>query len=865
MDYTCCVGLSLAYQEQILHQLFTSTFPLLQYKPKYPVSQAMSDKDLTTSGVSPEDRLQGSQQEEYGSAETIDLSSLLTEDVTSSGSFDIRSDIWATTFGKLTQALPIPALLIDQSHNIIVANQACGRISSEYEGILNTRFCELFPDPPVAQRVQALVQKVFSTREPGMDAGVIEIGAGRIWGRVTLRSIRIMEKKLLLVLVEDLTAEKAQLALKPKLNDELGREIIQQQKHERRLAESEKRYRQFVQTASDIIYQTDSKGFFTLVNLVGLRMSGYSAKELIGKHYLDLIPPDHKRAVKRFYGIQFVKRLPLTYYEFPMVSKKGDRVWLGQKVQLLMRDDTIVGFQAIARDITDRKNVEDALRESETRYKDLFDHATDAIYTHDLQGKFTSVNEAATTMLGYSREQLLKMDYKDIVDPEYLSVAEDNLQKKIQNGVGTTGPYEILARSKQGDPLWLEVTSRLIIKDGKTLGVHGTARSITERKGLEERLRQAVKMEAIGTLAGGLAHDFNNVLHVVLGYAELMLMGKETQDKDYQRARLIYDAAIRGRDLVNRILTFSRRVETKPRPVDLNHELNQVEHLLARTIPKMIDIELRLADNLGVINADPTQIEQILLNLALNAAHAMPDGGKLVFETRNVMLDEEYCRTHPETRPGEYVLLAVSDTGHGMEKEILDRVFEPFFTTKPRGQGTGLGLSMVFGIVKSHGGYISCDSNPGAGTVFKIYFPAADVEINLDPAFTLEMPTFGTETILLVDDEETIRDLGKEILTAVGYKVLTASTGREALEVYAKAQDEVSLVLLDLIMPQMGGKQCLEELLRINSNLKVLISSGYSANGSTDETHVIGARGFVRKPYNRKQLLRAVRQALELN
>jgi two-component system cell cycle sensor histidine kinase/response regulator CckA len=286
---------------------------------------------------------------------------------------------------------------------------------------------------------------------------------------------------------------------------------------------------------------------------------------------------------------------------------------------------------------------------------------------------------------------------------------------------------------------------------------------------------------------------------------------------------------------------------------------------LGRIIPKMVDIELRLANNLRPINADPTQIEQILLNLALNAAHAMPEGGKLIFETKNVEMDEEYCRTHPETRPGEYVLLTVSDTGHGMEKEILDRVFEPFFTTKQRGQGTGLGLSMVFGIVKSHGGHISCHSQPGAGTVFKIYFPATDTKIDLEPAPMQETPSLGTETILLVDDDETIRDLGKETLAIAGYKVLTASNGREALAIYANAQGEVSLVVLDLIMPQMGGKQCLEQLLKIDPKVKVLISTGHSSNGSAEETRVSGARGFVSKPYTRNQFLRAVRQTLDLD
>lgn len=823
----------------------------------------MGDNDFPNFDASEEVESPRLLSDESNGTETLDLSSLLTRDLTFSGSFDIRGDIWATTFGKLTQALPLPALLIDQMCNIVVANQACGRISREYEEILDTPFSGLFPDPPTARKAQALAEEVISNRKPKVGEGIIEIGDGKIWGRITLRSIRIMENRLVLVLVEDLTPQKRQLVLKQKLNEELKREIDQRERAESRLAESEKKYREVVETAGDIIYQTDRRGFFTLVNPVGIKMTGYAAEELIGKSYLDLIPPVHRKTVEMFYGTQFVKGLPITYYEFPLVTKQGETVWLGQNVQLLTEGEAVVGFQAIARDITDRKRAESALVDSEMRYKDLFDHASDGIYTVDLQGNFTSGNEAAARMLGYSREELLTVNFQDLVDPDYLPLAEKNFRMKIQNGVETTGPYEVLVHSKDGTPLWLEVTSRVVTKDRIPFGVHGTARDVTERKRLEERLRQAAKMEAIGTLAGGLAHDFNNLLQIVLGYADLIVIGKEKEEKDYQRARLIHDAATRGRDLVNRILTFSRRVETKPRPIDLNYELNQVDNLLRRTIPKMIEIELRLADNLRSINADPTQIEQILLNLAVNAAHAMPEGGRLVFETKNVVLGEEYCRTQLETKPGEYVLLTVSDTGHGMEKEILDRVFEPFFTTKNRGEGTGLGLSMVFGIVKSHDGHITCQSKPGAGTVFKIYFPAAEVEADWDPEATLLMPSFGTETILLVDDEKAIRDLGNEILTSVGYEVLIASTGREALDMYTKAQDEISLVILDLIMPEMGGKQCLEELLKIYPKLKVLIASGYSAVVSTEESLAGGARGFVSKPYNMKQLLRAVRHTLD--
>jgi len=800
---------------------------------------------------------------ESGGTETLDLSDLLTRDLTSSGSFDVRGDIWETTFGKLTQALPLPALLIDEGRNIVVANQACKRITREDEKILDAPFSSLFPDPTTATKLPAILEKVFSDRKPRVAEGMIQIGRNRIWARMTMRSMRIMENRLVLVLVEDLTPQKQQLAVKQKLNKELQQEIAQRELAERRLAESEKKYREVVETAGDIIYQTDGRGFFTLVNPVGLKITGYAAEELIGKSYLELVRPDHRKTVERFYSIQFVKGLPISYYEFPLVTKQGATVWLGQNVQFLTGDEAVVGFQAIARDITDRKKAEEALRESEMRYKDLFDHASDGMYTVDLQGNFTSVNEAAIRMMRYSREELLRLNFKDIVDPEYSPVAEENFRKKIQNEVKNTEPYEVLVRPKEGTPLWLEVTSRVIVEDGQPVGVHGTARDVTDRKRLEERLRQAAKMEAIGTLAGGLAHDFNNLLQVVLGYGDLIALGKEKHEVDYQRARLIRDAATRGRDLVNRILTFSRKVETKPRPIDLNHELNQVEHLLRRTIPKMIEIELHLSATLLSINADPTQIEQILLNLAVNSAHAMPEGGKLLFETKNVALEEEYCRTHLETRPGEYVLLSVSDTGHGMEKEILDRVFEPFFTTKERGEGTGLGLSMVFGIVKSHGGHISCRSKPGAGTVFNIYFPATAMEIG-DPATTLQMPSFGVETILLVDDEEAIRDLGKEVLTSVGYKVLTASTGRDALDTYAKAQDEISLVILDLIMPDMGGKQCFAELLKINPALKVLIASGYPQNVSTGETWASGAKGFVSKPYNMKQLLGAVRHTLDM-
>jgi CheY-like chemotaxis protein len=285
--------------------------------------------------------------------------------------------------------------------------------------------------------------------------------------------------------------------------------------------------------------------------------------------------------------------------------------------------------------------------------------------------------------------------------------------------------------------------------------------------------------------------------------------------------------------------------------------------MLERTIPKMIDIQLIVDRDIGTINADTTQMDQVLMNLAVNARDAMPEGGKLLIETADIVLDEEYAGTHLDAKPGRYVLLMVTDTGSGMDKDTLEHIFEPFYTTKGVGEGTGLGLAMVHGIVQQHGGHIICYSEPGKGTTFRIYFPALASAEKREKNAVGRMPSGGSETILLVDDDEFIRDLASRILTRVGYKILTASTGKEALEVYRARGHEVDMVLLDLIMPEMGGKQCLEGLLKLNPAVKVVIASGFSANVSTKEMLASQAKGFVNKPYDIRQLLGVVRSTLD--
>jgi len=430
-------------------------------------------------------------------------------------------------------------------------------------------------------------------------------------------------------------------------------------------------------------------------------------------------------------------------------------------------------------------------------------------------------------------------------------------------------PYQWEYRSSALERDFLATDRMIRWPDGRevkfqlAIDITDRTRAEQEKENLSSQLLQAQKMEAVGTLAGGVAHDFNNLLQVVLGYSELILSDERLPAPYRADLERINQAAGNAADLVQRLLTFSRKTEVNPRPLNLNRRIEQLQKMLSRTMPKMIEIDLILADDLAAINVDPSQMEQVLMNLTVNARDAMPEGGRLTIQTGNVTLDEHYCEIHLETKPGPYVLLSVSDTGHGMDKETVQHIFEPFFTTKAPGEGTGLGLAMVYGIVKQHGGHIMCYSEPAKGTTFKMYFPALVSGEEPHATEARALPPGGSETILLVDDEELIRDLGAKILTRAGYKVIASSNGQEGLEAYQARSHEISLVLLDLMMPEMGGERCLEELLKINPEARVVIASGYSLNGSTKDALRVAARGFVDKPYDVRQLLETVRDVLD--
>jgi CheY-like chemotaxis protein len=372
-------------------------------------------------------------------------------------------------------------------------------------------------------------------------------------------------------------------------------------------------------------------------------------------------------------------------------------------------------------------------------------------------------------------------------------------------------------------------------------------------------------MEAVGALAGGIAHDFNNLLQIVMGYSEFMIQQKEEGEKDYADLQKIIEAGHRGTELVKSLMMFSRKAEIKPKLINFNDQVEQLTKMLARIIPKMISIDLDLAPDLTMINADPTQMDQVVMNLAVNARDAMGDQGKLTIKTENLILDDEYCKTHVGVVPGSYVAITISDTGCGMDKETLTCIFDPFFTTKVKGKGTGLGLSTVYGIVKQHNGFISCESDPGHGATFKIYLPAIlPKQESCEDVAGETSPRGGTETILVVDDEESLRVMVGRILSTAGYTVLTARDGEEALDLYKRGPAKISLVILDLMMPKMSGQKCLEELLRIDPKAKILISTGVSP-GDEQTKLVIDSRfsGFIHKPYDNTKLLSVVRTLLD--
>ncbi len=638
-------------------------------------------------------------------------------------------------------------------------------------------------------------------------------------------------------------------------------DITERKRAENALRESEEFNRILVEIAPVGILYLDSAGTFMYANRTSNRILGVPeglASPAIGKSLYEMLESKGEADVVAHFR-RLLDGHPIQDLEFTFRSVTGKEVSLSVAGAPRHRaNGAVAGAVVMCTDISERKK-QDEVR---LRLATAIEQAAESVIITDNQGTILYVNPSFELTTGYGREEVLGRNPRFLKSGKQDEMFYKHMWETLLRGEVWAG--RVINKKKDGT-LYEEDGTISPVKDksGKIINYVAVKRDVTGEVLLQEQVQQAQRMESIGTLAGGIAHDFNNLLTIVLGYSELLILSKDKKSPGCEEAQAIHQAAARGADLVKQILTFSRRTETHPRPINLNNEVKQTEKLLYRTIPKMIEIELHLAADLKTIRADSGEMEQILLNLAVNARDAMPTGGRLIIETRDEYLDEEDCRMHLDAKPGEYVVLIVSDTGCGMSKDVMDHIFEPFYTTKKVGDGTGLGLAMVYGIVKGHGGHITCYSEPGAGTTLKIYFPTLETEETPDLTTTQQIPAFGTETILVVDDEELIRDLARRILSKTGYTVLAAGSGEEALEIYRNKKDEIALVILDLIMAGMGGRQCLDKLLEIDPKTKILVASGYSASGPAKEAVEAGARGFVDKPFQMRHLLRTVREILD--
>jgi PAS domain S-box-containing protein len=644
-------------------------------------------------------------------------------------------------------------------------------------------------------------------------------------------------------------------------------DITESKQAEEEILDAKQRYQSLFNSKTTFVFVMDDRGNLVDANDFALELFEYSRDELSDLNYLQLIHEDQRPdPIERVLKEINEKGAQSESLEVKLKSKTGKTIYLETGVTTVLGKNEIIG---VARDITAQKKAEAALYESERKYRSVIENIQDVFYRSDDQGRLLMGSHSGAEMFGFdSIGEMIGIPLDNFwPDPKERQMLLDRIRKD-----GSVRDFEAVLQKKDGSTFNASFTTQFYYDDhGQLRGTEGFIRDITdkkraerERQMLEDQLLQAQKMEAIGTLAGGIAHDFNNSLQSILGYTQILLMDAQEDEPALDKLKKIKAVVLRASELAQQILAFSRKIESKLRPVDLNQEVKQVEKILIRTIPKMINIELNLDQRLNIVNADAAQIEQVMMNLGVNAMDAMPDGGQLTIETENVFLDEEYCRTHLEAVPGEYVMLSISDDGIGMDKETLEHLFEPFYTTKDAGRGTGLGLAMVYGIVKNHGGHIMCYSEPGEGTIFRIYFPVVEeVHENRIKKQKKVKIKGGTETILVVDDEDSIREAVDATLSKFGYKVLSAANGKEALEIYQQEKDSISLVVLDLIMPGMGGKKCLKEILKIDPSQRVIIASGYSVSDAVNDVLEIGAKGYLQKPYDLAPMLNFIREILD--
>jgi two-component system cell cycle sensor histidine kinase/response regulator CckA len=587
-------------------------------------------------------------------------------------------------------------------------------------------------------------------------------------------------------------------------------------------------------------------------------LTGCRAEDVLGKSSRDLFPQIHEEyldtILEKALAGEAVSLPDMTYF----VSQSGNSGWVsGNYGPYRNTKGEIVGVIGMVYDITERKNAEEALKKSEERFRAIFETAQDCVFIKDRALNYVLLNPALEYVLGRPASEIIGMSDREVFGDE----AEQRIREvdcRVLDGETSEDEYIL---NINGIPTTLHVV-KVPMHDasGEIIGICGIARDITQTRQLEAQLRQAAKMEAIGTLAGGIAHDFNNLLMGIQGHSFLMLMDIPSDHPHTSHLKGIEEIVRSGASLTRQLLGFAKGGKYEVKPTVLNDLIRKSSEMFGRT-KKEIQIHHKYEEDVWIVEADQGQIEQVLLNFYVNAWQAMPAGGKLFLETENLVLDENFVRPY-KVKPGRYVKVSVTDTGIGMSEETLQRIFEPFFTTKEMGRGMGLGLASAYGIIKNHGGFITVSSQKGRGSTFTMLIPCSETHLSNEAA-PEDLFLKGSETILIVDDEEIVLDVGVEILKTLGYQVLSANSGQEALEIYGNRSREIAMIILDMIMPEMGGGKVFDEIRTLNPDVKVLLASGYSMNGQAAAILERGCNGFIQKPYTIKALSEKLREILE--
>ncbi|MCD6296774.1 MAG: PAS domain S-box protein [Deltaproteobacteria bacterium] len=641
-------------------------------------------------------------------------------------------------------------------------------------------------------------------------------------------------------------------------------DISERKQIEKALQQSEKKYSTLVEESFDGIFiQKGTKIIFANQRLQ--KMLGYEENELLGMDHWLIYHPEYQELTKERAKARMRGENVTPQYEVKLQRKDGSWFY-GEIGARMINLDGEPGAQVWVKDIMKQTQAQEAIQQSEKRFRELFDSVSDLIYTQDLQGHFLSANRALIHIFGYELEEFIGRQTTDFMKPELRPYfGSEYLEPIREHGYheGITAYF-----TKDGRKIYIEYRSTLVQSEDGGSYISGTGRDVTEKvlaerqiKKLQKQMLQTQKMEAIGVLAGGIAHDFNNLLMGIQGRTSLMMMDTESSHPHFEHLKGIEDYVKSAADLTKQLLGFARGGKYEVKPTDINEMIKKSSSMFGRT-KKEIKVHRKYQKDVWTVKADQGQIEQVLMNLYVNAWQAMSNGGDLYVQTENVTLDDDYVKPF-EIKPGKYVKISVTDTGLGMDEATRQRIFDPFFTTKEMGRGSGLGLASAYGIIKNHGGFINVYSEKGEGTTFNIYLPASESEVRDQKSVVSDGVKHGDETVLLVDDEDMIIDVGEQLLEKMGYTVLIARSGKEATEIYEEKKDQIDMVIVDMIMPDMSGGDTFDRLREINPDVKVLLSSGYSITGQATEILERGCDGFIHKPFNMKQLSRKLRDILD--